>query len=133
MESWRKVFRQGLAPLLTDDNLRALLRALETDDPRLLQGATTSPPPLQCVQDWPCEAACPIGFCGLSDGLLTVGEAEEFFAKICFEIDQKLGEPAGCRWFLNWVDDTPRDEMRRLLGEEVRLALAGRGVGAEAA
>ena len=41
-----------------------------------------------------------------------------------------LGEPAGCRWLLNWVDDTPREEMRgkllgeveRSLGEKIRVA-----------
>ena len=46
MESWRKVWREGLAPLLSDNSLRALRRALVEDDPRLIQGATTTPPPL---------------------------------------------------------------------------------------
>src|SRR6266511_3011955 len=64
MESWRKVWRDGLAPLLSTEGLEALRRALESDDARLLQGATTTPPPLQCVQDWPVEAACGVGFCG---------------------------------------------------------------------
>ena len=35
-------------------------------------------------------------------------------------------EPAACRWFLNWYDDTPRDEVRRELLAEVELALAER-------
>ena len=56
----------------------------------------------------------------------TVGQCEEFFAKCCFEADQSLGEPAACRHFLNWFDDTPRDEMRRELLAEVELTLAGR-------
>ena len=73
-----------------------------------------------CVQDWPVEAACALGYCGWQgDGLETVGEVEEFFARACFEADQRLGEPAACRWFLNWFDDTPRDEMRRELLAEV--------------
>src|SRR5262249_42196250 len=77
------------------------------------EGATRPPPPLQCVQDWPVEAACAVGFCGWQgDGLETVAEVEEFFARVCFEIDQRLGEPAACRWFLNWFDETPRDDMR---------------------
>ena len=50
----------------------------------------------------------------------------EFFARMCFEVDQRLGEPAGCRWFLNWFDETPRDEMRRELLAEVNVALAER-------
>jgi hypothetical protein len=130
MESWRKVWREGVVPLLSTSGLMALGQGLENDDPRLLQGATTTPPPLQCVQEWPVEAACALGYCGwVGDGLETVAEVEEFFARMCFEIDQRLGEPAGCRWFLNWFDETPRDEMRHQLLREVNLALAQRGTG----
>lgn len=127
MESWRKVWREGVAPLLSTPGLEALERALTNDDARLLQGATTTPPPLQCVQDWPVEAACALGFCGWQgERLETVAEVEEFFARTCFEIDQRLGEPAACRWFLNWFDETPREEMREQLLSEVTRALAQR-------
>lgn len=125
--SWRKVWREGVAPLLSTPALESLQRALTNDDARLLQGVTTTPPPLQCVQDWPVEAACALGFCGWQgEGLETVAEVEEFFARTCFEIDQRLGEPAACRWFLNWFDETPRDEMRAKLSVEVARALAQR-------
>jgi hypothetical protein len=127
MESWQKVWREGVAPLLSTTSLEVLQDALLNDDGRLLQGATTSPPPLQCVQDWPCEGACAIGYCGWQgDGLETVAEVEEFFAQMCFEVDQRLGEPAACRWFLNWFDETPRDQMREQLLPEVRRILAER-------
>jgi hypothetical protein len=127
MEAWRKVWREGVAPHLSTAGLEALQRALASDDPRLLQGATTSPPPLQCVQDWAVEGACVIGFCGWQgDGLETVADVEECFARVCFEADQALGEPASCRWFLNWFDETPRDEMRHQLLSEVARALAQR-------
>jgi hypothetical protein len=127
MESWRKVWREGLAPQLSVAALTALRSGLMNDDPQLLQGATTTPPPLQCVQDWPVEAACILGYCGWQgEGLETVAEVEEFFAQACYEADQRLGEPAACRWFLNWYDDTPRDEMRRLLLAEVNRTLAQR-------
>lgn len=127
MESWRKVWREGLVPHLSTASLEALRTGLMGDDPQLLQGATTTPPPLQCVQDWPVEAACALGYCGWrGERLETVAEVEEFFARACFEADQRLGEPAACRWFLNWYDDTPREQMRRLLLEEVDLALAER-------
>ena len=130
MESWRKVWREGVEPLLTTEGLSALAQALRSDDGRLVQGATTTPPPLMCVQDWPCEGACALGYCGwVGDGLETVGEVEEFFARMCFEIDQRLGEPAACRWFLNWYDETPRDEMRRELLAEVTRALVARADG----
>jgi hypothetical protein len=127
MESWRKVWREAVAGLLSTAGLEALRQALVQDDPRLQQGATTTPPPLQCVQDWPVEGACALGYCGWQgDGLETVGEVEEFFARMCFEIDQRLGEPAGCRWFLNWFDETPREQMRPLLLAEVNRTLARR-------
>ncbi len=124
MDTWRKVWRNGFAPILSSFGLVQLREALEYDDLRLVQGATTSPPPLLCVQDWPVEACCALGYCGWQgDGLTTVGEVEEFFARCCFEADERLGEPAACRWFLNWFDDTPREEMRRALLAEVELAL----------
>jgi hypothetical protein len=127
MESWRYVWRNGVEPLLSVEGLEALRQGLTEDDSRLLQGATTTPPPLACVQDWPVEGACAVGYCGwVGDGLETVAEVEEFFARMCFEIDQRLGEPAGCRWFLNWFDETPRPEMRRELLLEVERALACR-------
>lgn len=127
MESWRKVWRDGMAPQLSIAALGALQKALQNDDPRLLQGATTSPPPLECVRDWPVEAACVLGYCGWQgEGLETVAEVEEFFARACFETDNRLGEPAACRWFLNWFDDTPRDEVRRELLAEVTRTLARR-------
>src|SRR5437868_2184907 len=79
------------------------------------------------VQRWTVESACELGFCGWQgDELESVGQVEEFFARACFEADQRLGEPAACRWFLNWFDDTPRDQMRRDLLQEVELALAER-------
>jgi len=127
MESWRKVWRDGFAPILPTAGLEALREALATDDPRLAQGSTTTPPPLLCVQDWPVEAACALGFCGWQgEGLVSVGEVDEFFARACFEADQRLGEPAACRWFLNWFDDTPRDRMRCELLAEVEWALTSR-------
>ena len=87
-----------MAPRLSVEGLQALRQALVENDPRLLQGATTVPPPIQCVEDWPCEGACALGFCGWhGEGLGTVGEVEEFFAKCCFEADERLGEPAACR------------------------------------
>ena len=127
MESWRKVWREGFAPVLSTAGLQALRKALLRDDAQLTQGSTTTPPPLQCVLDWPVEGACALGYCGWQgDGLESVGEVEEFFARACFEADQRLGEPAACRWFLNWYDDTPREAMRQQLLAEVNWTLAQR-------
>lgn len=127
MEGWRTTWRDGFVPELSTSALEALRDALRDDDPRLVQGTTSVPPPLMCVQDWPVEAACALGFCGWQgDDLESVGQVEAFFARACFEADQRVGEPAACRRFLNWFDDTPRDQMRRELLAEVERALAAR-------
>ena len=129
MQSWRTVWREGFAPSLSTQGLEALKEALQHNSEELSQGSTTTPPPLMCVQDWPVEAACAVWFGGWrGEGLETVGEVEEYFAKICFEADQRLGEPAACRWFLNWFDDTPRDEMCQQLSEEIDVVLGQRNV-----
>lgn len=127
MTSAELTFKNGFCPHLSDTHLRVLLEACERDDPRFTQGSTTTPPSLVCVQDWPVEAACALGFCGWQgDNLPNVGKVEEFFADACFSADATLGEPAACRWFLNWFDDTPRDEMRTTLAEWCRDVLATR-------
>ena len=137
METGVRCSAAAVAPLLSTQALESLAGAIDRDCPVLIQVVATSPPPLACVADWPCQGACVLGYCGLAEGLETVGEVEEFFARMCAEIDNRLGEPAGCRWFLNWYDETARPEMLRLLGPEVALAIAGRtdgpGRGAAAA
>ena len=125
MESWRIVWRDGFSPQFQAKHLQALAEALREDDYNLLQGATTKPPPLMCVQDWPVEGADCLGYMGWKgEELTTVGEIEEWFAKCCFQADRNLGESAACRWFLNWFDDTSRDVMRKELLEEVERSLS---------
>lgn len=132
MESWRLVFRDGFAPVLPTEGLEALAEALRTDDMKLIQGATTSPPPLMSVSDWPVEASCPVGYCGWKGlGLATVGEVEEFFRRCCAEADQRLGEPAACRFFLNAWDDSSRGEFFAEMLQEVELELSRRKVDAK--
>jgi hypothetical protein len=136
MESWRKIWRVAQKMIGTRP-LEALRLALLNDDPRLLQGATTSPPPLRCVASWPVEAACVFGYCGAVEsggfspdgGAATVAQTEDYFANLCFNVDQEVKEPAACRWFLKFADETPRDEMRRLLLPEVQAELARRAEG----
>lgn len=149
MEEWRRVWRVGFAPVLPTEGLVALAEALRTDDPRLSQGSTTTPPPLMCVASYPVECGCALAFCGVAtmggfadavpSGKQTnpkacsVGAAEEFFARACFDADTRRGGTAACRHWLNWFDDTPRAEMRRELLSEVELVLAERAqVGAAA-
>lgn len=130
--TWKEVWRTGLAPQFSTEALESLSEALRTDNPQLMQGATSSPPPLNCVQDWTCEGACPISWGAYIEGCTTVGEVEEWFANACFKCDQIMGEPASCRYFIGWVDDTPRDRMRKELLEEatreISLRLFSQGV-----
>lgn len=127
MESWKNVWREGFVPGLTTEGLEALRDALINDDPQLIQGSTTTPPPLMCVQEWPIEAACAVGLCGWKgEQLETVGQVEEYFARLCYDADRRLGEQAACRYFLNWFDDATREDMRRELLAEVELALVER-------
>ncbi len=124
---WKTAWHVGLAPMLSDAALASLATALRDDDPRLTQGATCVPAPLQCVQDWAVEGACLTAWCGWQgEGLKTVAEVEEYFARMCYEMDANLHEPAGCRWLLNWWDETPRDEARRLMLAEVEGEAARR-------
>src|SRR5215831_9634429 len=116
MMAWQFIWRSGFAPVLSTEALLALKEALERDDPTLIQGTTTDPPPLQVMSDWPVTSACAVAYAGWrGEGLDTVQSVEEYFARACFQADQNLGEPCACRWFLNWYDETPREQMRRLL------------------
>ncbi len=129
MEKWRRVWREGLAPNLSIVGLEALQRALVEDDPRLLQGTTCYPPLLDALRERDVEATCALGFCAWQgEGLGKVGQIEEHFQRVCDAADALFSEPAACRFFLNWYDDTPRDEMRRELLAEVSHALQQRQV-----
>jgi hypothetical protein len=125
IENWQRVWREGIAPSLSLAGLEALQRALQNDDPKLVQGATSVPPPLQAVQDWPVEAACAISYAGWQGELcLSVADVESYFARVCFETDKRLGEPAACRHFLNFWDETPRDVVFAQMLPEVKRAIA---------
>ena len=127
LEKWQDVWRRGFGPTLPLAGLENLRDALMANDERLIQSATTLPQALHCVRDWQCEGACAVSFAGwLAGELDTVGEVEEFFARACFECDQLLGEPAACRFFLNWFDDTPRPIVLKELLVEVEQTLRWR-------
>ena len=127
MEKWRRVWREGLAPQFSQRGLLALQTALGTDDVRLLQGVVSSPPPLDALRACAVNGTCAISLCGWQgDGLRSVGQIEDYFHRICDAADAVFHEPAACRYFLNWFDETPRAEMRRELLAEVRLALRER-------
>jgi hypothetical protein len=62
----------------------------------------------------------------LGNGLSTVGEVEAEFARVCLEAGERLNDPTGARYFLNWFDSEPREVVRRELLAEVEMALASR-------
>jgi hypothetical protein len=81
------------------------------------------------VTDWTAEGAC--GLCWLTaDGdkpdVFTVGQLERLFMDAAWECDKRLGEPGAIRYWLNWFDDAPREEMRAALLAEIDRALAER-------
>src|SRR6266404_2857675 len=129
LTAWQRAWRDGIVPQLTIAGLQGLKAALERDDPCLITGATTFPPPLQCVTDWPVERCCPLCY-ALLDGKqpheVSVGLLEDRFAAACYRADQLLGEPAAVRYFLNQVDGWSREELRQNLLPEIKLALAQR-------
>lgn len=127
-ELWQKTFEDGFCPFLNDQQLKALEKALETDDPSLLQCRTTSPSPASWNYDNCVEGACAISYCGWQgSGLKKVGEVEVFFAQLCYACDMALGEQAACKYFLNWFDDLPRERMRPALLASVQGVLADPG------
>src|SRR5437016_669162 len=102
MEKWRRIWREGLAPNLSHDGLLALQSALIQNDPRLLQGAITSPPPLEALRECAVNGTCAISYCGWQgERLHTVGEIETYFHRICDLAAIVFHEPAACRYFLN--------------------------------
>jgi hypothetical protein len=77
----------------------------------------------------PVEGCCPLCYAllgGKQPYAVSVGPLEERFAHTCWEADQLIGEPAAIRYFLNWIDETPREQMRQELLAEVELALTQR-------
>ncbi len=134
MDTWQFVWRAGIAPSLTSCGLLTLRQALAADSPSLLQGATTSPPPLTALQSEPVEKCCRLGLALKADhGLVTVGDVQDAFAVLVAAADERLGEPAAVRHFINAWDDGPRDVMRQDLLAEVERVLALRGVPVEPA
>lgn len=127
MERWREVWREAIVPLLSTNSLVALRWGIMNNDHRLIRGTTVYPIPVSSNADETPVSACAIGYCGWQgEGLNTVAEVEEFFARMCIEIDTRMNEPAGCRWWLNWFDSTPKEEVWREMLHEIDLALEGR-------
>lgn len=129
MEAWRKIWRDGFAPLITDKGLLALKEALESPSrlSQLGQGSTTWPIAMIGSGLEKPQGACLIGYCAWKGSdLATVGEIDSEFARLCFEADQRVKEPAGCRFLLNWWDERPYEEVVACMLPEVDREIARR-------
>ncbi len=124
--AWLQSF-EAFASQWQTGTLRKLLKALDHDDPAIIQGATTDPAPRVACEEWPIDGACAVAFAVRYEYELdTVGAVEDAFARACQEADARLGIEAGCRYFLNWFDDTPRGTAFRELGAELRHLIEDR-------
>lgn len=120
MEPWRKVWREGIAPQLTDAELSLLRDAIESNDRRLTQQQTTKPLPLEVNADSDCEGADILGYAAMvSSNKPTVRAVESSWMRLCERADDLLGNEDSLRDFIRWYDDVPREEMRRELLREV--------------
>jgi hypothetical protein len=132
METWRKVWRDGIAPQLSTPALQALHRGLRRDDPDLLSnGATTEPPFLSPNDDASVDRACALVYAnwkGNYSGNASVCEVENDFFALIVKCTELCGYPQAAKDFLNWIDDTPRPEMIASLMPEVVTALTARGL-----
>jgi hypothetical protein len=130
MELWRDCFRRGVAPVLSTDELMALRDGLARDDERICQTFNTLPVSDLAAHepDLPIEAACPLAYAIWQGQRLPdlAGVVESELGQLCLLLDQRTGEAGAVRHLTNWIDSTPREEMRAALLAEVELALAGR-------
>jgi hypothetical protein len=124
MEKWRRVWREGIAPNISEKGLRSLQLLLRFDSSRVIQGSVSVPPNLAGMHEMMPVAACAIGICGWQgEGCKSVAQVEGYFHRVCDAADSQFDEPATTRYFLNWFDETPREVMRREMLSEVALAL----------
>jgi len=128
LSNWLLAWRLGFARVLSDEALRAIEDALYRDSAALIQRRTTSPDPVISNADEPCTGACLVSYGGLAGHkLLTVGQVERYFAACCQAasvlLDEHFHDTLCFQYFLNWFDDTPRDEVRAAMLAEVRLEL----------
>src|SRR5262245_31348065 len=124
MERWRFVWRGALVYLFSTPGLEALRDALREDDPALLQGSTSVPPPSMGSINADVCAACAIGLAAWrGDGLHTVGQIHDEYVRVCHRIDQLLHDPDASGLFIGWYDNQPREVMRRELLREVEQEL----------
>ena len=125
IQAWQKCWREGFAPLLSDEGLVELAKALRENDQKLIQGTT-------CItadghRKGDVIGACAISYAGWKgDELTGWDEVEAFFSRCCWKVDQTFGMMGDCRYFLNWFDETPRDQMIEEFLDEIQKTIEKR-------
>lgn len=125
MESWRKVWREGLAPLLTDPQLEVLLAGLRADDPALIQNQTTEPMAFDCGLKSRCEGGCLIAYPIWKGGVENVVNVAEAFERTVDRVDRACGLGM-CSELLDWYDGSSRDIVIAEMLPEVQLEIEKR-------
>lgn len=128
VRAWQAVFREGVAPLLGQDNLEVLAEGLRARDPAILRGRTSLPDMLDSNHSEALTAVDPILYPAFKrQTIKTVGEADELLAALSYEIDLRMGEPGALRHFFNWWDGEDHEKAEAstvALLEEVTRALS---------
>ncbi len=131
MENWRRVFREGVLPLLSPKEAAALRKGLADGDPELIRGRVSESrfiPDGRGYDPLPCHGACLVGYAGWKGGPLeTCGEVEEFFDLVAKGCAERCGDASIRHLTTAWDAIMPPDEreaLRRELTAEIDLAFA---------
>jgi hypothetical protein len=127
-EPWRVVWRGLVVGSMPRPALCHLLRALQTNDPRLLRGANTEPPVgLIFPGDDPgeCRGACLLAFAlWQALGLVRAAEVDAAFQDLLAAVGLRAGSKLAILPLLDWIDCAPWGAVRMELMGEISLALA---------
>ena len=94
MEKWQRALRKGLLPLLSDKALEVLVKALETNDPDLIQGETIVSFGIPEFMTTEPVGACLIAYAGWKgEGLQEIG-VDDKSGKTLISIDERYYRPS---------------------------------------
>lgn len=120
-------WQQKIMPHIPARHLRELLRGLEADDPRLIQGGVHEPG-VALGDDQPCEGACAMSYgAWLADGLSTIGHVGQHWSDLACRVRLEAEDMGhALNEFLHFYDRRPRAEVVPALAAAVRAELARR-------
>lgn len=129
LAAWQRCWRGGLADLLPTKGLVALREALIVDSRRLVQEVTAIDGDGEGYDPYVVAACCPLAYCGWKTGeVISIEDAIAYVDVLRQRQKRRSKDGSGVRDFIQWVDSTPRKQMRRELLAEVTRTLIERGV-----